>query len=149
MQYRRSAEAYDLLITDTPLSIDRVYTHLQIPEVGGIVLFIGTVRCFSEGRTVEGLHYETHGPLALNELERIVQDTFHQWPVRRVVVHHRYGDLRIGDIAVIVGVAAAHRAPAFAACRQIIDRLKATVPIWKKEYFTEGYHWVADPGESE
>jgi|FaiFalFF_MnMetaG_3_1042247.scaffolds.fasta_scaffold01690_8 molybdopterin synthase catalytic subunit len=147
MQFRRSAEAYDLYLTEEALSLDAVFDQLRMAEVGGIALFVGTVRCFAEGRTVEGLHYEAHASLALNELERIVQTALRRWPVRRLAVHHRLGDLRVGDVAVIVGAAAAHRAPAFEACRYVMDGLKQTVPIWKKEYFATGYRWVADPAE--
>lgn len=149
MPFRRSAEAFDILLTDAPLSLDAVLDQMRLPEVGGIALFVGTVRCFAEGKTVEGLHYEAHTELALNELERIARQALERWPIRRLVVHHRLGDLAIGDIAVIVGAAAAHRAAAFEACRYAIDTLKQRVPIWKQEFFTNGYHWVADPAETQ
>ncbi len=146
MPYHRSAAGYDLLLTEEPLSLDRAFAYLRDGDVGGIVLFIGTVRRVNEGRKVVRLDYEAQATLALNELEKIAKAMLERWPLNKVVLHHRIGSLSVGDLAVIVGASAGHRAEAFEACRYGIDTLKESVPIWKKEYGDEGGYWIADPG---
>ena len=80
--------------------------------------------------------------MALAEMEKIVKQAFEKWPVQKLIVHHRTGVLNVGEVAVIIAVSAAHRAAAFEACRWLIDTLKKTVPIWKKEYFEDGAVWA-------
>lgn len=146
MRYHRSAEGYDLLLTDEPLSLDDAFAYLRGEDVGGVTLFVGTVRRHNEGRVVIRLDYEAQSELALNEMERIAREMLDRWPLVRVVMHHRIGTLAVGDLAVIVGASAGHRGETFEACRYGIDTLKQTVPIWKKEYFEGGAVWIADPG---
>ena len=149
MPYHRSAAGYDLLLTEEPLSLDGAFKCLQDEVIGGITLFIGTVRRVNEGRVVVRLDYEAQATLALNELEKIAKAMLERWDLLRVVMHHRVGTLEVGEIAVIVGAAAAHRRDSFDACRYGIDTLKERVPIWKKEYFEGGVHWIADPAHDE
>jgi len=106
-------------------------------------LFIGTVRNQTNGRVVTGLEFEAYDLMALREMEKIATDACAQWPVHRFLMHHRTGTLSVGEVPVIIGVAAAHRNAAFDACRYAIDTLKQTVPIWKKEIFEDGEYWVA------
>jgi molybdopterin synthase catalytic subunit len=113
------------------------------PESGGIDVFIGTVRNATKGKTVVRLEFEAYDKMALNEMEKIAQQASAQWPVQKILIHHRTGVLQIGEIPVIIAVSAAHRDAAFDACRYIIDTLKQTVPIWKKEIFEDGEVWVA------
>jgi len=113
------------------------------PESGGIDIFIGTVRNATKGRPVIRLEFEAYEPMALAEMEKITKQAFDKWPVQKVLIHHRTGILEVGEIPVIIAVSAAHRAAAFDACRYIIDTLKQTVPIWKKEIFEDGEVWVA------
>jgi len=113
------------------------------PESGGIDVFIGTVRNATKGKPVVGLEFESYEPMALAEMEKIAKQAQEKWPVQKVLIHHRVGILEVGEVPVIIAVSAAHRAAAFDACRFIIDTLKQTVPIWKKEIFEDGEVWVA------
>ncbi|MGI5120392.1 molybdenum cofactor biosynthesis protein MoaE [Marinactinospora thermotolerans] len=134
-------------LRDTPLSIDEVVSAVQDDHAGGTAFFVGTVRDHDHGRQVTDLSYSAH-PTAEAQMrrvmEKVVADTSRDGrPVWRVAALHRVGDLRVGDIAVVVAAAAAHREEAFAACRRLIDDIKAEVPIWKHQTFTDGdAEWV-------
>jgi molybdopterin synthase catalytic subunit len=136
-------------ISDSPLSIDAVLSAVRVPGAGGLVVFIGAVRDFDgptgEERAVSALEYSAH-PLAQDELERVVAEIRQDFPECHLAAHHRTGPLEIGDLAVVVAAAAPHRAEAFAACRRLIDDLKAHVPIWKHQSFIDGSEeWVGLP----
>jgi molybdopterin synthase catalytic subunit len=125
-----------------PLSIDEVREAATVSAAGAVVLFLGTVRDHDHGRDVTALSYSAH-PSAAAELSRVAEKTAASHPVLAIAVLHRTGDLRIGDLAVVAAVAAKHRGEAFAACEALIDELKATVPIWKHQFFTGGdTEWV-------
>jgi molybdopterin synthase catalytic subunit len=113
------------------------------PESGGIDIFIGTVRNATKGKTVVRLEFEAYEKMALAEMEKIAVQAGEKWPVQKLLLHHRTGVLAVGEVPVIIAVSAAHRAAAFEACRYVIDTLKETVPIWKKEIFEDGEVWVA------
>jgi molybdopterin synthase catalytic subunit len=113
------------------------------PESGGIDVFIGTVRNATKGKKVIKLEFEAYELMAVAEMEKIAKQAFEKWPVQKVLIHHRTGVLEVGEVPVVIAVSAAHRAAAFDACRYIIDTLKQTVPIWKKEIFEDGEVWVA------
>ena len=115
---------------------------LQTQGAGGIATFTGVVRDHSQGKQVKFLDYEAHVPLAEKELERIVAEAMDLHGLVDARVLHRIGHLEIGEVAVDIAVAAAHRGEAFAGCRHIIEELKKTVPIWKKETDVEGSAWV-------
>jgi molybdopterin synthase catalytic subunit len=107
------------------------------------------VRNNNAGRAVVALEYEAHGPMAEAKMKEIGEAVHRQWPgVRQVAMVHRIGRLRIGEASVVIAVSAAHRHEAFEACRFAIDRLKETVPIWKREIFEDGAVWVGLQGES-
>jgi molybdopterin synthase catalytic subunit len=112
------------------------------PESGGIDVFIGTVRNQTKGKKVVRLEFEAYEPMAIAEMEKIAAQALEKWPVQKILIHHRTGVLQIGEVPVVIAVSAAHRAAAFDACRYIIDTLKQTVPIWKKEFFEDGEVWV-------
>ena len=131
-----------IALTTDPIDVASALTHLQSAQAGAIDVFLGVVRDNTQDRPVDRLDYEAYDRMAISEMEKIVADATAQWPVLRCVVIHRTGTLRIGEIAVLIGVATAHRADAFDACRYIIDTIKQTVPIWKKEIFTDGEVWV-------
>ena len=131
------------LITPDKLSIQSCVDWVMSPMSGGIDIFIGTVRDVTNGKQVIKLEFEAYEQMALSEIKLIIADVFDQWPVHKVLVHHRTGTLEVGEVPVIIAVSAAHRAAAFEACRYIIDTLKTTVPIWKKEIFEDGEIWVA------
>lgn len=130
-------------ILTEPLSIQLCIDWIMSPQSGGIDVFIGTVRDATKGKEVIRLEFEAYNQMAINEMEKIAQQAFDKWPVQKVLVHHRTGVLQVGEIPVIIAVSAAHRDAAFDACRYIIDTLKQTVPIWKKEVFADGEVWVA------
>lgn len=107
-------------------------------DYGAVVLFLGTVREWSEGKAVHSLDYEAYPPMAEKKLREVAEDAGRRWPLGRVTVEHRYGHLQLGDVAVAVVTASAHRAEAFAAAQWIMDTIKQVVPIWKKENWRDG-----------
>jgi len=107
------------------------------------VLFIGTVRDENRGREVVSLHYEAYAPMAVREITAIAGEARARFGVQGVAVHHRTGDLALGDVAVVIAVAGVHRAEAFLAARYVIDELKARAPIWKKEIYRDGESWLS------
>ena len=131
-----------IAIRETELSVDEVRAAVADPAAGGEVLFVGTVRDNDADRGVTALSYTAH-PSAEAELRRVAEDIVAKYDVIAVAAAHRVGDLAVGDLAVVVGVACAHRAEAFHACHALIDELKASVPVWKHQRFTDGSsEWV-------
>ena len=130
-------------VRSTPLSVDEVVALVSAPAAGGIALFLGAVRDHDHGRAVTALDYSAH-PSAGELLQRVGEEVAARHPgVVALAAVHRVGALEIGDLAVVVGASAAHRAEAFAACRDFIDTLKEQVPIWKQERFADGEEaWV-------
>lgn len=121
-----------------------VRARVEGPDTGGVVSFIGAVRNHARGSAVDHLEYEAYPAMALGEMEKIALEGRERWPGTRIAIAHRTGRLEIGEAAVIVVAASAHRAEAFLACRFAIDSLKERVPIWKKEVTPEGASWVDD-----
>ncbi|MEN9221328.1 MAG: molybdenum cofactor biosynthesis protein MoaE [Thermostichus sp. BF3_bins_97] len=132
-------------ITLAPLSIDRVQEKAAHPGNGAVVLMSGTVRDNTAGRPVDYLEYQAYEPMALKVFADIARQIQERWPeVNSVIIHHRIGKLRIGEISVLVAVGMPHRAEAFAACQFAIDTLKHNAPIWKKEHWRDGSsEWVS------
>jgi molybdopterin synthase catalytic subunit len=129
-------------LTRSPLSLSELLALVQSPEQGGVACFLGTVRNHHGGREVLRLEYSAYAPMAEAECARILAETEGRWPVT-VALRHRVGRLEIGDAAVAVVVASAHRDEAFVACRHVIEELKLRVPIWKREVFADGsVGWV-------
>lgn len=134
-----------LAIREEPLDVHEVLAAVEDAAAGGVTLFVGTVRDHDEARSVMGLDYSAH-PTALARLREVVEAVAARHPVTAVAAVHRVGTLAIGDAAVVVAAAAAHRGEAFDAARELIDDLKATVPIWKHQRFTDGAEeWVGTP----
>lgn len=133
----------EILLTAEPLDINACIDKVMTPEAGGIDVFIGTVRNATKGKAVVWLEFEAYETMAIKEMEKIAAQAMQQWPLHHVVLHHRTGVLQVSEVPVVVAVSAAHRDAAFTACRYIIDTLKQTVPIWKKEVFEDGEVWVA------
>jgi molybdopterin synthase catalytic subunit len=132
-------------ITAEPLSVDAVLAAVADPAAGGTSVFVGTVRDHDHAQAVRGLHYEAH-PDALKQLRTVAERVAAEEAVTALAAVHRTGDLAIGDLAVVVAVASAHRDGAFVACRRLIDELKAEVPIWKHQAFADGTtEWVGVP----
>ncbi|GEB52229.1 molybdopterin biosynthesis protein MoeE [Streptomyces cacaoi] len=133
-------------IRETPLSVDEVFAAVGDRAAGGTALFVGTVRDHDGGADVAQLGYSAH-PTAQAELRRVAEKVAADHPVRAMAAVHRVGDLRIGDLAVVVAVSCPHRAEAFDACRRFIDDLKHEVPIWKHQTFSDGTEeWVGAQG---
>lgn len=132
-------------IRSTPLDVGEVLAAVSGPAAGGVALFVGAVRDHDDDKSVTGLEYSAH-PTALRELEAVCRTVAEQYDVLAVAAVHRTGPLAIGDAAVVVATAAAHRGEAFAASKALIDELKATVPIWKHQLFADGTEeWVGTP----
>lgn len=129
-------------LTDRPIDPASLLGAVRRPSDGGLALFVGVVRDENEGRAVTHLDYEAYGPMAEREMARIADELARLHPEAAVLMRHRVGSLGIGDVAVVVAAAAPHREQAFAACRDGIERIKARVPIWKKETGPSGAVWV-------
>lgn len=125
-------------LSDTPLDAEQLKNSLRDPGAGGFVSFEGWVRNENEGRTVKRLEYEAYPAMAEKEGQRIVSDAIQRFGLTSALCVHRTGSLEIGDMAVWVGASSPHRGEAFEACRFIIDQIKVSVPIWKKEHYTDG-----------
>lgn len=135
-------------LTDAPISTDRVLRAVADPRAGAVVLFLGVVRDNARGRRVDHLIYEAYEALARRELEKIAAAATARWPVTRVAIVHRTGRLGVGEPSVAVAVSAPHRGEAFEAGRYMIDTLKQTVPIWKKEVWEGGAAWIGTEGHA-
>ncbi len=130
-------------ITADPVSAGEALDFVADRAAGGSCVFLGTVRDHSGSGQVTGLTYEAWDELATRRLSEIADEMFDKWPVRKVVLLHRTGDLAVGEVSVVVACSAPHRSQAFEACRHGIERLKGDVPIWKKEHLGVGEsHWV-------
>jgi molybdopterin synthase catalytic subunit len=130
-------------ISAGPIPVDEALSFVGDPGSGGTCLFVGTVRDASEAGAVTGLHYEAWDELATRRLTEIAAEMRERWPVKKVAILHRTGDLAVGEASVVVACSAPHRAEAFDACRHGIERLKEDVPIWKKEALVSGEaQWV-------
>lgn len=133
----------EIKISSETLNLQACIEWVMLPESGGIDVFIGTVRNATKGKAVLRLEFEAYERMALAEMEKIAAQALEKWPVQKLLIHHRTGVLAVGEVPVIIAVSAAHRDAAFEACRYVIDTLKQTVPIWKKEFFEDGEVWVA------
>lgn len=143
------------VIEETPLDVARAVAAVSGPEIGGIDLFLGTVRDHNEGRAVTLLEYHAYASMAAREMERIAAEIQQEIPGVRLAALHRVGALGVGELAVICAAGAPHRGEAFRACRRLIDRIKEQLPIWKREHGPDGPYWVGwedarcSPHESE
>jgi molybdopterin synthase catalytic subunit len=133
----------DIKLTNEKLSAEECVHFVAADEVGGLVTFIGTVRNHTKGKSVLKLDFEAYEPMAISEMRKIAEQAKAKFGIQKIVIHHRLGTLTIGEIPVIIAVSSAHRAAAFEACQFAIDTLKETVPIWKKEYLSDGEVWVS------
>lgn len=110
---------------------------------GAVLLFLGTVREFTSGKQTSSLSYEAYEPLAIAELNRLVQEAMSQWPLAAVSIEHRIGDLELGDIAVAIAVSTPHRKEAYESGQWLMEQIKKSVPIWKREHWTDGtQEWI-------
>jgi molybdopterin converting factor subunit 1 len=136
---RRAAHA---TIVRERIDSQAILERIKRPEDGAAVLFDGVVRNNTRGRQTLFLEYEVYEEMALQQMEELAAQAIEKFGVRDVALVHRLGRLEIGETSVLIAVASAHRGPAFEACRWLIDTLKRTVPIWKKEFFVDGAVWA-------
>jgi molybdopterin synthase catalytic subunit/molybdopterin converting factor small subunit len=130
------------LVTEEPLSLDTVVAEVADERAGGIATFIGTVRRQSRGREVQHLEYEAYAEMAEDVMALLARDLQDTHELCGIAIHHRVGRVEIGEPSVVIAVSAPHRQDALAACREAIDRLKETVPLWKKEVYEGGEEWI-------
>ncbi len=133
----------DIKITAEPIDITGSLDWSGSPSTGASVVFIGTVRDHTQERKVLHLEFECYEKMALEKMEVIAREAMVNWPLEKILIHHRIGKLSIKEAAVLIIATSSHRKAAFAACQYAIDTLKEIVPIWKKEIFEDGEVWVA------
>lgn len=133
-----------MYLTTSPIDVASLLLEARASD-GALCLFVGVVRNENQGRPTTGIRYEAYGPMAEAEVSRILGDLARQHPDVRFALRHRVGDLSVGDASVAIVATSPHRAEAFAACRAAIDRIKTTVPIWKKEFHSDGSAEWVDP----
>ena len=131
-------------LSEDTLDPTEIATRIRSDGDGALVVFQGVVREHSRGKQVRALVYEAYGSMARKQIEDLAEEARRRWPISDLAVVHRTGTLRVGEVSVVIAVAAAHRGEAFDACEWLIDELKRTVPIWKKEIYTEGEAWIDD-----
>ena len=134
-------------LTDDPIDPRALVEGVMRRSDGAYVLFEGVVRDHHEGKAVESIFYDAYRPMAEKEIESIVREVQAQFPDVALAVVHRLGHLIVGDASIAIVAASPHRAESFAACRLVIDRIKETVPIWKKERGPDGEEWVGWQGK--
>ncbi len=129
-------------ITAEPLQVDELVARVGTPGDGAVVTFVGIVRDNQDGRGVTALEYEAYAEMAEAEMRALSLVVAAEYGLHGIAIRHRVGKLAIGEISVVIAVAAAHREAAFAACAAALDRLKTQVPVWKKEYYADGAVWL-------
>jgi MoaE-MoaD fusion protein len=130
------------LLSDEPLSLDRVVDEVRDEQAGAIATFTGTTRIQSRGRTVTHLDYEAYEGMAERVMAEIAEALQSRYQLSAVAIHHRVGRVGIGETSVVIAVSAPHRQDALAACKDAIDELKERVPLWKKEVYSDGEEWI-------
>jgi molybdopterin synthase catalytic subunit/molybdopterin converting factor small subunit len=129
-------------VTEEPLSLEAVAAEVADERAGGLATFTGTVRRQSRGREVTRLEYEAYAEMAEDVMSELARDLEERYDLCAIAIHHRVGTLGIGEASVVIAVSAPHRQDALAACKKAIDRLKETVPLWKKEVYEGGEEWI-------
>jgi molybdopterin synthase catalytic subunit len=137
-------EEVAMYVTFNPIDVAALLNEAR-PSDGGVCAFLGVVRNENEGRRTVAIQYEAYGPMAEAEMARIARRIEQDWPQVRLLMRHRAGRLEVGEVSVAIVATAPHRDDAFAACRAAIDRVKASVPIWKKEFHPDGSSEWVDP----
>ena len=132
-------------IVDKPIDPNRIIASVTLPEAGAISTFIGVTRNFTGQDGVEFLFYEAYRSMAFRMMEKIARSAKDRYPIKEIAITHRIGKVPVGEASVMIAVSASHRAEAIGACHFAIDMLKEIVPIWKKEFLTDGSQkWIAN-----
>ncbi len=132
----------DFRLSEEPLSVDAAVREVASPEAGAIATFVGTTRSHARGREVVRLEYEAYEGMAEAEMERIAAELRERYSLVEIAIHHRVGVVDVGETSVVIAVSAPHRSDALSACRDAIDTLKTSVPLWKKEVYAGGEEWI-------
>ena len=132
-------------VTDKPLDAEAITSRVRKDTNGAVVTFLGTTRNKTDDRKVLHLEYEAYQPMAQKVFEEIINEIGAKWVIEDVSIVHRIGRLEVGDASLVVAVGSPHRAEAFLACQYVVDRIKQSVPIWKKEFFEGGEVWIESP----
>ncbi len=135
-------ERTSIKITSEKLNLQECYSFVEDDSCGGISAFVGTVRNDTQGKEVIQLDFSAYKPMAIKEMQKIADVALEKFDIKKIAIHHAEGMLQVGDVPVIITTSSKHRKAAFEACEFAIDTLKETVPIWKKEYFSDGEVWV-------
>ncbi len=130
-----------MYFTDTPIYLDQFFSFSPSPKSGALAFFVGVARDHDHGRPVKKLFYECYASMADRAVQGLIEEAKMKWPLEEVRILHRVGDLAIGDIAVVVAVASAHREEAFQACQFLIEEIKHSVPVWKKQTYED---WTSE-----
>ena len=130
------------VVSEKPINQDELIVAVESPEAGAIAIFHGVVRNNADGKPVLRMEYEAHKEMAEQMMADLAKEINEKYSITNISMQHRTGMLEIGESSVIIAVSAPHRSAAFDACRYAIDTIKITLPIWKKEYFDDGEHWV-------
>lgn len=141
-EVRRTRDTDFFKITSQKIKIEEVIRKVFDAEAGALVVFIGTVRKTSRGREIKYLEYEAYKEMALKEFRKIAKVIKESWNIRRLAIVHRLGKLNLGEASVLIAVSAPHRKEAYQASRYIIEQLKQSIPIWKKEVWEGGEEWI-------
>lgn len=131
-----------VIITDQVISAEALIKEVSCPSSGAVAAFVGIAREYSRGKRVLKLEYEAYPEMALKKMEEIAAEVRSQFAIDKVAMAHRVGVLKIGEASIVIAISAPHRKEALAACQLAIERVKEIVPIWKKEHFGDGSHWV-------
>ena len=141
----RTSQSKDAFITSKRLDLNALVKRVEFPGAGAILTFSGVVRDNAHGKAVKYLEYEAYPGMAEASLRDIIAEIHERWPDARAAMAHRIGKLKIGEASLVIAVSAPHRPEAYAASRYAIERVKAIVPVWKKEFGVDGDHWVEGP----
>jgi len=141
----RDSREKSAFITRKPIDLNALYRAVAFPGAGAIILFSGVVRDNAQGKLVDHLEYEAYPEMAEQSMRDIIAEIKTRWADTKVAIAHRIGRLGIGDASLVIAVASPHRPEAYAASRYAIERVKAILPVWKKEFWTDGEHWVEGP----
>jgi molybdopterin synthase catalytic subunit len=125
-----------------PININSITDNIATDADGAAVIFIGAVRNYSNGKNVLYLEYEIYNEMAEKELNKITEEAFKHWKITNCEVVHRYGKVKIGETSIVIAVASGHRDESYKASRYIIEEIKKRVPVWKKEFYSDGSNWI-------
>jgi molybdopterin synthase catalytic subunit len=135
-----------VLLQNEPIDVDFWMSKAAEDSDGALLSFVGRARNSSSGKKVTHLEYEAYGTMAEKELEKIGASAFEQWSITNCIIVHRLGRVEIGESSILIAVSSPHRDESFRSVRFIIDTIKKTVPIWKKEFYSDGAVWISDRG---